>query len=66
LTVNAAPFTSTTGSNASTATTGLPPDAARHVRQLVGIDEEYDLTIPPDPDDDAMVAARQKLTELIR
>ena len=44
----------------------LPPDAARHVRQLVGIDEEYDLTIPPDPDDNAMVAARQKLTELIR
>jgi hypothetical protein len=44
----------------------LPPEAARQIRQLVGIDEEYDLTIPPDPDESSMTAARQKLTQLVR
>jgi hypothetical protein len=44
----------------------LPPDVARQVRPVVGIDEEYDLTIPPDPDEAALVAARRKLTQLVR
>jgi hypothetical protein len=43
----------------------LPSDVARQVRQVVGIDEEYDLTIPPDPDEGALAAARQKLTQLV-
>jgi hypothetical protein len=44
----------------------LPPDVARQVRQVVGIDEEYDLTIPPDPDEGALAVPRQKLTQLVR
>jgi hypothetical protein len=44
----------------------LPPDAAQQIRQIVGIDEEYNLTIPPDPDESTLAAARRKLTQLVR
>lgn len=44
----------------------LPPEAVRQIRQLVGIDEDYDLTIPLDPDEGVLTDARQKLTQLVR
>ena len=42
----------------------LPPQAARADLALHGIDPDYFLAVPDDPDDEGLAAARRTLTEL--
>jgi hypothetical protein len=43
----------------------LPPEDAKHQLDLLRIDTDYFLTIPPEPDPVGLVVARQKLAKLI-
>jgi len=43
----------------------LPPDEARAKLEMYGIDEEYFLTVPDEPNEQQLTAARQTLAKLI-
>jgi len=42
----------------------MPPEFAREMRDMFGIDEDYYLVIPPDPRDEELPAIRAKIREL--
>jgi hypothetical protein len=43
----------------------LPPDVASEVLAELGTDRDYFRTVPPEPDDAGLIAARQKLARLL-